>query len=160
VTFGAHTGPGDALAQLDASERPIVGQRPLDHRDPALRRARIDPLLSQPPGAGGEELRRRQRLQPRIVLAGDQVQRAAAQPSNDERAIRGQAPVDVSGGQANGPGSDREPGALRVLRLHGEQVHDDFHRRALNRDCQQLRAQALADHAPGSSLRRPRPSSR
>ena len=68
------------------------------------------------------ELRRGQSVQPGVVLARDEVQRAAVQPRDHKRAIVAQGAVDVGGVQPAGARPDREPSAPRVLALDGEQA--------------------------------------
>ena len=69
-----------------------------------------DAFLREPPRIRGEELRRRERVQPRVVVGGDQVQRAAVQPADHER------PVGRARGRCrrrSGPRSGRAPRAVR-----------------------------------------------
>jgi hypothetical protein len=77
LTVGPHARRGDPLADLGAGERALVGERVHDGAHPAVRLLRAHPLLRQPAHDPGELLRRRQRVQPRVVLAADEVQRAA-----------------------------------------------------------------------------------
>ena len=77
-----------------AGQRPLVGERLRDRLDPPLGLGLPHPGLPQPRPAGGPERRRRQRLQQRIVLAADQVQRAAVDPGDDQPPL-GERPVDV-----------------------------------------------------------------
>ena len=125
---GRDAGRVEPLAQLRAGQRALLGERPLDRLDAALGLRRRDPLLGQPPGVAGEQRRRRQRLQPGVVLAADQVQGAAVEPGDQQRALLAQRPVDVGGAEALGAGADREPRAARVLALDGEQPLGDGER--------------------------------
>ena len=127
-------------------ERPLLGQRALDDRPPRSARGGDDALLRQPPRVAGEQRRRRQRVQPRVVLAAHEVQRPAVEPRDDERAVLGQRAVDVGGRQPGGPRADRQPRAARVLRLHGEQPLGDGDRSRRGRPGEQLRGETLGDH--------------
>src|SRR5580704_19426564 len=77
-------------------------------------------------------------MQPPIVLAADQVQRAAVQPGDDQRLVLQRA-VYVSGSEPHGPRPHREPGPARVLRLDREQPLGDRGRAGGRLARQQLR---------------------
>ena len=83
-----------------------------------------------------------QREQPTVVLPRHEVQRAAQQPGDHERAV-GQRGVDGRRVEAPAAGAQREPGGAEVLRLDGEQVAHDL-RRAARRPVQPLRGGAGA----------------
>jgi hypothetical protein len=53
------------------------------------------------------------------------VKSAAIQPGDDERSRLGERMVDGGSRETTRTGPDREPGAARVLRLHGEDPLDD-----------------------------------
>jgi hypothetical protein len=89
--------------------------------------------------------RRGQGLQQRIVLAADQVQGAAVEPGDQQRAVLAQRPVDVRRGQARGAGADRQAGAARVLPLHREQALGDGNRIPSRLAGEALRRQALGE---------------
>ena len=55
-----------------------------------------------------------------MVLARDEVQRAAQQPVGDQRAV-GQRGVDVRRPVRGAAGAQRQPGGAQVLRLHREE---------------------------------------
>jgi hypothetical protein len=57
-----HANGVDALSELLARQRPVVGQRSLDRRDAALGCVDRDARLREPPGVCGEERRRRERV--------------------------------------------------------------------------------------------------
>ena len=77
------------------------------------------PMTVREPARGGEGLK------PGIVLAADEVERAAAEPGDDERAVLGEGAVDVGGGQAGGASADGEAKPARILPLYGEQPLGD-----------------------------------
>ena len=132
-------------------ERALLGERPLDRLDAAVGLRRRDPLLGEPAGVAGEQRRRRQRLQPGVVLAADQVQGAAVEPGDQQRALLAQRPVDVGRGEALGAGANREPRSARVLPLHGEQPLGDGDGIGQRRAGQSLRRQSLGEAQPTSS---------
>ena len=67
-------------------------------------------------------------MQPPVVLAAHEVQRAAVEPADDERALAGERAVDIAHREAVRTGADGEPRAAQVLRLHREQPIRDRHR--------------------------------
>ncbi len=142
-------GPRDRLAQLRPGPRPVL-QRAHHGGDPALGGVRRDALLPQPALAGAAQLRRRQGVQPGVVLGPHQVQRAAAEPVDDELAPL-QGGVDVGDGQPGRARTDRQPGAAQVLRLHRQHPLDDGADAGGRRAAQQLRLQpgGVDAHASG-----------
>ena len=148
LALGGDAGGLDPLAQLDPRQRPLLGQRPLDCPHRTLGLGLADALLAQPPHARGEQRRRGQRLQPRVVLAAHQVQRAAVEPGDDQRALLAQRPLDVGGAQPFGARPHRQPEAARVLALHCEQPLGDRGRIAQRRPGERLRREALSDDGP------------
>jgi hypothetical protein len=121
LALGPHPGRRDPLAELVARERTVLGKRPLDGADPAFGVLGAHALLAKPAHVPGELGRRREREQPRVVLAADQVERAAVQPGDQERALLGERAVDVRGGEALAARAYRQPGAPWILPLNGEQ---------------------------------------
>lgn len=77
------------------------------------------------PRARRQQRRRGQRVQPRVVLAADQVQGAAVEPGDQQRAVLGQSSVDVRGAQPGGAGANRQASTSRILSPHGEQARGD-----------------------------------
>src|SRR5215469_17672388 len=55
-----------------------------------------------------------------VVLAANEMQRAAVQPGDEQRLVLRQRPVDVSSRQARRPGADGQPGTARILTLDRE----------------------------------------
>ena len=145
LALGADAFLVQALAQLPARERPFRGERALDDLDPALGRIGRDAFLGEAPRAAGEKLRRRQGVEPRVVLGADEVKRAAVEPADDERAVV-ECAVDVGEVQPGCSGADREPGAAQVLCLNSEQPLGDRDRVAGRLAGQQLGREPLADH--------------
>ena len=131
---------------------PSAASASLDDRDGLVRVRRRDALLGQPPGVGKGQPRREQRLQPPVVLAADQVQGAAVQPGDQQRAVLRQRPVHVGRGQPGRAHPDGQPGAARVLGLDGQQPPGHRLGAARGLPGQQLRREPLRDHA------RPRPA--
>ena len=150
LAIGRHVRRTDPLAQLHPCQRTVGLERPLDHGNAALGRGLRDTLLRQPPGVAGEERRRRQRLQPRIVLTADEMQRAAVQCRDQQRAVLGQRPVDIGGGQADRPRPDRQPRPARILRLDREQALRHSDRIACRGTRQELSGQPFGDHRRGT----------
>jgi hypothetical protein len=126
--------------------RPLAGQRALDDRHAALGVGRTHALLRQAPRVGGEQRRRRHRVQPAVVLAAHQVQRAPVQPGDEQRALLDQGAIHVGGRQPRAAGPDGQASAARILRLHRQQASDDRDRVARRRPGEQLRREALGDH--------------
>ncbi len=139
-------GPVEPLAELEPRERPVGREAPLDRRDGTVGGPRRDLLQREPPRDRGAERRRRQRLEPRVVLAADEVERAAVQPREHERALVGQLAVDVRGREPGAARTDREPRAARVLRLDGEQPLHDRERVPRRRPGEKLRREPLGEH--------------
>jgi len=79
LALGPQPGAAQPFAKLVPGQRSLVGQRALDHRESALHASRVDALLREPGRARGHQRRGQERVEPRVVLAGDQVQRAAVQ---------------------------------------------------------------------------------
>ena len=142
---GRHSCHHEALPKLRTGERPFRGERPLDHVHAAVSKRRRDSLLGQTTRVSGEERRCRQGVQPRVVLAADEVQRAAVEPRDQERALVGESAVDVGGGESGRPGANREARSPRVLPLHREQPLGHRHGIARRRPREELRAQPLPD---------------
>ena len=91
--------PGDPLPELGPGQRAVGGQRGPHGGHRPLRVLRRHALLRQTAGVPGAQLRGGQRLQPPVVLGLDQVQGAAVQPRDDQRAAR-EGGVDVRGRQS------------------------------------------------------------
>ena len=115
----------EASAELVATQRTFSTQGALDQRDAALRVGCRDTGLSKPARVGGEQRWRSQGMEPPVVLAPDQVERAAIQPADHERAVV-QPAVDVSDRQAARARPNRQAGAAKVLCLDGEQALADL----------------------------------
>jgi hypothetical protein len=130
-----------------AAERALVGERAGQRRDAALGRAGRDAFLGEPARVRGARRRRGQRVEPAEVVAADEVERAAVQPGDDERALAGQRAVDVGGCEPARARADREPRAARVLSLDGEQPLGDRDGIARRLAREQLGGQPLGDHA-------------
>jgi hypothetical protein len=120
--------PLQSPPQLGAVERTVGGQRPLDRLHRPLGRRLGDALLAQPPRATGEQGRRGQRVQQRVVLGPDQMQGAAVEPGDQQRALLAQFAIDVGRGEAGGASADRQPGPARILPLHRQQTLGDVDR--------------------------------
>lgn len=113
----------ECRTQLGSSSWSPIGDLCPDGRLALLRLIRADPLLLQAPlrlkltlpGCGD-------RMEPRVVLAPDQVKGAAVEPGDDHRAFI-ESGVDVGGAQSLRAGPDRQF-APRILRLNGEQATD------------------------------------
>jgi hypothetical protein len=143
---GSHPDRVDAFAQPVAIERPVGGKRALDLGDRPLRVVRRHALLCEPTGALREEGRRGQRLKPRVVLAPNEVQRAAVQPRDQERAILGEGAVHVRRAEPLASRPHREPRPARILALDGEQPFRDRHRVARGLPGEQLSGEASTEH--------------
>jgi len=143
---GGDVGGRHPLTQLFTCQRPLIGQRPLDHSDTAIGRIRRDAALHEPASVAGEERRRCQRVQPPVILAADEVQRPAVQPTDDQGPVI-EAAVDDVTRQAVRAGADGEPGAAQVLRLYREQPVGDVGRAAAPLVTEELRRPPLFEHA-------------
>ena len=135
-------------AELGARERPVLGERALDDLHRALGVAGRHALLPQAPAVGRQARGRGERQQPRIVLAPDEVQRAAHQPGDHHGALVGERGIDVAGGEPGRARAQGQPRGAQVLGLHGQQVADDVRDACRARAVQQLRRR------PGATLRR------
>ena len=133
LAMRGHVSPGDALAEQLARQRALVRERPLDRANAALGLGRRHTLLTEAARVPGEEGRRRQRVQPRVVLAADEMERAAIQPRDQKGALLGQGSIDVGSGEAGRPRADREARAPRILGLDREQPPGDRERVARRR---------------------------
>ena len=120
LPLGTDTRGGDALPERVRGERSLAGERALDRLDPALDVPRRNTLLGQPALAARPKRRRGDRLNDRIVLAADQVERAAVEPCDDERPVLGERTVDIGRGDAARAGAHGEPKPNRILPLYGE----------------------------------------
>ncbi len=157
LPFGPDAGRRDPFADLRTRARPFLGQCLLDRSDAALGRRGRDALLSESPRVGRVNRRRRQGVEPVIVLAPDEMEGAAVEPGDDERAIV-ERPLDASRGESRRSRPEREPEAAWILRLHREQSLGDGNRIACRRPGEELRLEALGEHAPimaQPGLRRP-----
>ena len=83
--------PLQPLAQLSARQGALVRQRPLDPRQRPLAHLGRDPFDAEPAGALVDQRRSRHRVQPGVVLAAHQLQRAAVEPGDQQRALLAQA---------------------------------------------------------------------
>ena len=125
LALGADALGGDALGQLGAGERAGVGQRPFDDRHRALGVLGRHALLRQPPATRRQARGRRERQQPRVVVAAHQVQRAAHEPRDDHRALVGERRVDVARRQPRRARAQGQARRAQVLGLHRQQpAHD------------------------------------
>jgi hypothetical protein len=95
LALSAHPGSRDPFSELHPGERAVLGERPRDDVDAPFGGSGVDSLLSQTPGVGRRQRRRRERMKPAVVLAADQMQRPTVEPSDEKRSIDGQRPVDV-----------------------------------------------------------------
>ena len=66
----------------------MLFERNLDRRDAALGLGGRDARLRAPACVRREELRSRKRVEPPVVLTGDEMKRSAVQPGDDELALR------------------------------------------------------------------------
>jgi hypothetical protein len=117
-------GGGEPLAELGPGERSLLADCARDQRDRPLGLVGRHALLAQAPAAHRGLAGGAQRVQPRVVVAVDEVQRAAEQPARDDLA-RVARRVDPGRGQAGRAGPERERGRALVLGLDGEEVTDD-----------------------------------
>ena len=102
---------------------PSSVQRGGDHFDAAVGLCLAHAFLGEAGPVPGVELRRRERVEPPVVVGAHEVQRAAVQPGDDEGTVS-QRVVDVSCGEARGSGAHAESEPPRVLRLdRKETVH-------------------------------------
>jgi hypothetical protein len=144
LALGAHARGRYALAQLVAVERPLVRERALDGRHAALGGGLAHALLTQPAGVAGEEGRGGQGVQPRVVLAADQVERAAVEPGDQQRAVVGERAIDVGPTEARAAGTHGQARPALVLPLDREQPLGHRHGVARRRPRQQLGGEAVA----------------
>ena len=84
-------------------------------------------------------------MEPRVVVAPDEVQSPAVEPCDDERAIVGEGAIDVGRGEAHAARPDREARTASVLRLHGQQPLADSHGIAGARAGEKLRGEARTE---------------
>ena len=119
LAFGGHLRRLQAFPDLLARQRAFLRQRALDDGHTPIRGARFNAQLRETVRVGRQERRCRQHVQPRIVLAPDEVQRAPVQPGDDERPIDRQGAVDIGCGQAFRPGANGEASPAGVLTLDG-----------------------------------------
>jgi len=84
--------------------------------------------LRQPPRVAGEKGRRRQRVEPPVILPTDEVQRSAVQPTDDDGAFVGERAVEVRCDQPAGARPNGEARAPQILRLYREQAVTDANR--------------------------------
>jgi hypothetical protein len=150
---GRHAGALEPLAELGARERPVGRERPLDRLDAALGRALADALLAQPARAAGELARRREGMEPGVVLGADEMEGAAVQPVDDERAVVVERAVDVGRRQAARAGANRQPEAARVLRLDCQQPLSDRDRVARRLAGEQLGGEPRPVRPSGATRR-------
>ena len=150
LALGADAVGGDPLGELGARERPVVGERALDDLHRALGIVGRHALLPQAPAVGRQARGCGEREQPRMVVAPDEVQRAAHQPRDHHGALVGERGVDVAGGEAGRARAQGQAGGAQVLGLHGQQVADDI------RDACRARAVQQLGRRPGATqLRHP-----
>ena len=67
-------------------------------------------------------------MEPAVVLAANQVQRAPKEPAGDEGALGSQLAIDVGRRQPGGAGADGQPRRAELLGLHRKQPPDDLWR--------------------------------
>jgi hypothetical protein len=110
------------------------------------------PSWGQSPRVAGRLGGRGERVQPRVVDAANEVQRAAVEPRDDERALLAEGAIEIRGGAARAARPHRQPRAAAVLGLHRQQPlrHARGVRRALSGE--QLGSEALSDHRPPASI--------
>ena len=112
--------------------------------------SRVAAQLREPAAVGRRAQRRRERVQPGVVAARDEVQRAAHQPAGDERAVVRERSVDRGGRARGAAGAQGEPRHPQVLRLHREQARHRAGRIELRRPGEQLRRRAPPAQLRGS----------
>jgi len=88
-----------------------------------------------------------QRLEPGVILAADEVEGAAVEPGDEERAVERERALDVGGREAARPGAKSEPGDARILALNREEALGDCLRISGRRTGEELRRQSLCQHA-------------
>ena len=97
------------------------------------------------------------RVEPGIVLAPDEMEGAAVEPGDDERAIV-ERPLDAGRRESRRSRPEREPEPARILRLHREQPLGDGNRVSRRRPGEELRLEALGEHAPIMAQTGPSPA--
>ena len=117
-----------------------------DHLDATIPGFDRDALLRQPPLVASDNRRSGQRVQPRIVVAPDQVEGAAVDPGENQRAIHRERPLDVGNRESGGSRADGEPEPPLILSLNGQETLDDGEGVPGRGSSQQLCSQALGDH--------------
>ena len=148
LALGADAVGGDPLGELGARERPVFGERALDDLHRALGVVGRHALLPQAPAVRRQARGRGERQQPPIVVAPDEVQRAAHQPRDHHGALVGERGIDVAGGEAGRARAQGQARGAQVLGLHRQQVADDV------RDACRARAVQQLGRRPGATLRR------
>lgn len=128
LSRGRHAHRLNAIAQLVARQRALLAQCALDRSDSTLRCARRHSGLRQTASVAGEQRRRRQRMQPPIVLAADELQRATVEPANHQRPLVAQSAIDIGRRQPTRARPDGETRAAQILRLHHQQPIADCDR--------------------------------
>src|SRR5665811_271843 len=88
-------------------------------------RTRRNSLLSKASGVARDQLRRRELLQPPVVLGPYEVEGAAVQPGDDQRAVVELA-VHVGRRESGGTAPDGESRCAQVLRLDRQEPVDDL----------------------------------
>ena len=150
LALRADTARGDALAQLLAGERALVGEAMLDDLHGTFGGVGRDPLLSQSSRVARSVDACGERVQPGVVLAAHEVQRAAVEPGDHQRALVAQGPIDVGGAQAAAPRADRESHAAWVLSLDRQESLGDGNGIAgwFSRSSCAVRRSAIMDKRP------------
>ena len=100
LALRADAAGGDPLGEGGTRERPLVGQRALDHGHGAVRVIGCDAFLPQPTPARSEPRRRGQGQQPRVVLRGHEVL-GPALSGNDSVVIGQHAGPALTSGSGN-----------------------------------------------------------
>ena len=124
-----------------------------------LRRQCLDPTRAlreqidqfQPARIPDEERRRCKRLQQPVILAADEVERAAVQPRDQQGALNRERPVHILGRQAAGACADRQTRPARILSLDGQDAPchlDGIERRSPG---EELGGEPLGDHPQASA---------
>ena len=103
---------------LATRQWPVVSERFYDRSDRAARGRFAHALLPEATIAVGAQLRRGQRVQQRLVLSGNQVQRSTVDPGDDQRALTRQCVIDCRRAPAGRAGSERKASTTRILALH------------------------------------------